>query len=47
MTEPEGKKQTVNQVAVQVAKVVMMALTEAEEGPWPTTIASHREQQRQ
>ena len=36
-----------NQVAVQAAMVVMMALRDMEAGPWPTTMVSHKELQRE
>ena len=46
MTEAEGMKVIENQVAIQAASAVMMALWDAEAGPWLTTMASHRQPQR-
>ena len=36
-----------NHTAVKVASAVMMALSDTDAGPQPTTVASHRELQRQ
>ena len=47
MVESDDIKEVVNQVAVQVAMVVMMVLRDTEAGPQPTTTASHREPQKQ
>ena len=44
--ESEGIMEIVNQVAIQAATLVMMALRDVEAGPWVTTVASHREPQR-
>ena len=47
MAESEGIKETVNQLAVQAATSVMMALRDAKKGPQPNTMASHGALQRQ
>ena len=47
MAESECMKEIVNQAAIQVAAPVIIALRNAEAGPWPTTMASQRESQRQ
>ena len=41
MTEAEGIKEIVIQVAIQAATVVTMALRDVEAGSWLTTAASH------
>ena len=47
MVEYEGTKEIVNQAAVQMATVVMMAFKDTDTVPQPTLKTSHREQQRQ
>ena len=41
MADSENIKEVVNQVALQVAMVVMMLLSDTETGPWPTAAVSH------
>ena len=45
MEESENIKEVVNQVAIQVAMVVIMALRDTEAGSKPTSVVSHEETQ--
>ena len=47
MADSESIKEIINQVAVQVAIVVMVAFRDTETGPWPATIQNKPETQRQ
>ena len=47
MAKSQNVKEVVNQVAIEVAVAVMMALGDAGAGHWLTTAASHREPWRQ
>ena len=47
MAEFEGIQTIVNQVVIQAATAVMMALIDADVGPHPATMVSLREPQRQ